>query len=1241
MRWWIRGVALAVLVLRNAAFSWSGHDVVEQGLKLHVSEVPPVEDPTTPQPVSITVSNGRAVAWRGELCVEGLVDDWRCEGPDRFPLELAAGGSTTVMARMVSGPFVFDALYPVHVRLRPSGSPTVEVHAVRIFEVRRRSPPSAPSNGAPPAPLRLRPDRVLSLRASRAHRFGWAYDTGPEQVVPTPGWVGSDPTSRASVSLSRVPPADPRDAIGMHVPWNGGAGSAWVEWTVELPRVGPVELRTATVIHHSGESERGRSDGVTGRVLVFEVSGTGEPPSPVYEELCEHRQWRDIVVDLTAWTGRTVRLRLEFDPGPKRNTSFDQAWWADPVLVAGTARALLPSRGGVRPQRADTAVLRELAQRVADGEARPDGAQTFALGDGSAAALRLGRAGLLDGTLALAARGGGSAALAGIEVDVEGRPAGRYPGTVLCLGVETDRLPGGALRLLHRMADDHGEFPLTVTLRPQVGTLRLAVECPRAVTRLRPGAWDATPARVYWGHGYVVERPGANVWYAGGHSLASSHVGIEFDDGPAVLEAFDVPPRLFAVDPASGIASLEAQMAGTLSLMCGRRAMDLAIGWRRADPRQAAAAVPRLAGRFVFDIWDGRFEQIETNLARMVRYGLTNSVLIIHNWQRWGYDYRLPDIWPPNPRVGTPEDLRRIERLARASDVLWGLHDNYIDFYPDAEGYSYRRIYFTADGRPHRAWYNESRDALSYKWRPDAILPFVSRNVDLIRAHVRPTCSFVDVFAAQPCGEWYDHEGRRHTPAEMRRHWGEAFAYLRDAFGGAPTTSEAGHDHLIGWLDGADCQWLRLTDEPRPIFSIRARCERWARVPWMDAAHHDRFILYGAGYSSRFAAGRGRWHGINSDEYLAAEILGGHPPMTDATSWGPAAVRKYWLMAEVARSLAMRRIVAHEFADGRIHRQTVRWDHGAVVHVNLDEEDWTIAGHILPPRGWYAMTPAATAAVERSGGHIVEWSASPLTRYLSARTSFHEPSPRPARVRPSMANARIEQGRLHYELVWTCRQSPGRNLTVLVHLVPESPDAPASSILAQDDHAPPRPTETWSGELRYERAMPLPVGRSGRFRLLVGLYNHWGRRALEGPDDGESRIWIATLDLTPGPTGRATGIVSEPSATGSSAPAGLNPKGTMVDLGWAATDGAFRLELDGRGGGRIVPLPEASPFRIRLRPSKFPGLSAEITAIEPEPAATGLVPPRVAVCRENGELALDHDPAVHAYLLRAASRPAP
>lgn len=1171
--------------------AWSGYDVEQDGLRFSVFDIGVVTNPAAPVAVSVTVSNGRPASWTGEVRIEGLVDDWRPAGPATARVQLPASASTSLSFSIVSGPFVFDALYPVHARLRSAAAREADLQAVRIFEVRRPQLLPPARSGDPPLPLP--PDRVRCLWLDSGPRFGWIMDGGAVEVTQAPGWRGSDAASGSSFDIRSVDRGTSRPAVVMHVPYRGGTGRCWTEWTVELPPKGPIVLFFATALAHPGERADQRSDGVRHRVLVRELGKEGDW-TVAFEELCIARQWSKGRVDLSVWAGRTIRLRLENDPGPRRNSSFDLSAWAEPVLAAGRAVEMGDRPRAAAPQPADTAAARSRAEAVAAAAQAADDREAFFLKGGAAPAavvVETGRAGLLDGRLAVAVAGAGSAACAGLEVDIENRPAGRWPSSLLCLEVKSDPMPNGGVRLRHRLADERSEFDLLVTLRADGPAFRMAVECPRRITRLRFGAWDRPAARSFWGHGYVVADPGPFTVHAGGHGLATSHVGFEFAGGPAVVEAVDVPPNSVVVHPDRRVFTIESDHNTVLTLTPARTAMDGALTFRTVDRRPAAPAVPRLAGRFVFDIWGGRFREIRDHMVRMAAYGLTNACVIIHNWQRWGYDYRLPDIWPPNPAVGSIDELRQLGDFCRSRGILWGLHDNYIDFYPDAKDYSYRRVYFTSDGRPHRAWYNESRDALSYKWRPDAILPFVERNYRLITANVKPTLSFVDVFASQPCGDWYDHEGRHYPAAEMRRHWGTAFDHIREALKGAPTTSEAGHDHLVGHLDGADCQWLRLTAERGAPYSIHVPCGAWTRVPWHDAVLHDRFILYGAGYSSRFEGGRGRAaFGINSDEYLAAEVLTGHPPMTDAGSWGAAAVRKYWLLADAARALALRRISGHEFVDGRIDHQMVVWDNGAHVWINLGSNDWSTAGTVLPPNGWKIVAPGVTAAVERIGLARVEWSATDAARYLWARTRAFDRSRRRLRIEPTIESARVDGRNLRYVLRWECGDAPGRSLTAFVHFLAVQEGEGFGPIVGQDDHRPDPPTDTWNGTVRYERSFRLPDDWRGQYRVMVGLFDRRDRRLLTGVDDGEQRIWVGTIRVSRQPDGAPTVTLEAPRAVDVDM-RGLNPEGTMVDVGWAATDGGVRLERASTGW-ILTPLPDSAPFEVRLRWAALGGARA-------------------------------------------------
>jgi len=371
----------------------------------------------------------------------------------------------------------------------------------------------------------------------------------------------------------------------------------------------------------------------------------------------------------------------------------------------------------------------------------------------------------------------------------------------------------------------------------------------------------------------------------------------------------------------------------------------------------------------------------------MIAYGLTDSLLTVHVWQRWGYDYRLPDIYPPLPSLGAIEDMQQIAKVCAEHDIPWGLHDNYIDFYPDAADYSYDHICFTEQGVPIKAWLNRGRDAQSYRWRPDRIMPFVKRNLKLIKPNLKPTHYFIDVFTSLPCFDFYDRYGNFHSMLETRKCWGQAFAWIRDYLGGnAPTTSEAGHDQLVGYLDGSDCQHMTLSPE-KGWPHIRISCGDWERVPWFDAVLHDKFSLHGVGYPSRYKLKQAQSNRriLESDDYISAEILEGHSLMIDRGGFGRGAVRKYWLAQDFIRSIAIDNIEDAEFVDGDIHKQLIKWKSGARVYVNRSDTDWQVAGKNLPQYGYFAKNGLLESSIEKINGIIVEQSRAPALSYFNAR----------------------------------------------------------------------------------------------------------------------------------------------------------------------------------------------------------------------------------------------------------------
>ena len=103
--------------------------------------------------------------------------------------------------------------------------------------------------------------------------------------------------------------------------------------------------------------------------------------------------------------------------------------------------------------------------------------------------------------------------------------------------------------------------------------------------------------------------------------------------------------------------------------------------------------------------------------------------------------------------------------------------------------------------------------------------------------------------------------------------------------------------------------------------------------------------------------------------------------------FGREVVRTYWLLHDLMRALALRRIESFEFAGGNLHHQHVTWE-GGQVWVNRGVDDWEVAGHVLPQYGFYAHVGAVEAAFERHGDRTVEWSRGPDGEYRDgARTT--------------------------------------------------------------------------------------------------------------------------------------------------------------------------------------------------------------------------------------------------------------
>ena len=879
-----------------------------------------------PVTVMIEISNAGASEVRGTARLR-VIDRWQTQPDTAVPFSLTGRSHVALPFAVSFGAGTHNAWYPIHadVEFEEAGR-KMSVHPVLVVRVEQADPPLA--RPAPDrSPFVVAPNSMLALWRIPLHReevritqetsTGGAYESAP--VVAFQNGI--------VMTLGPRPPSR-RETVS----------AASTEYSLSLPAGQSLHLRFST----SGAA-------------LFRVSVDGET-------LFDSQSAGSGDLDLRRWAGKTVTLRFAAEAND--STTSVVATWTEPTLFAGevVAASVFPPGPSVASRSLGTV-------------------------DGRDIRLWPGRRGLLDSALGFGS-GGSLLLFHGFRVRVLGDNLDD-PRAVSHLAGIKDESQGEMYRLRHQFRTWAGPLDLLIEVKIDRDALQAKIWLENApppqpwrqvyLEEVSLGPWSETARRVYGGPGNVIESPQAFRLNFDGHNLASSFVGFEFPR-LAIVEASDVTPDRLVVDPGARIYTLAVPHSQTLTLIPAEDVWKGALAWRGRQTVRASAGVPKLAGRFVFDLWQGQYAESAALLAKAFQYGLTDSVVVWHNWQRWGYDYRLPDIYPPNPKFGTMDDFLQLVKVCRDNGVLFAPHDNYIDLYPDSDGFSYSRVAFVRDGQPQRAWFHYERLAQSYRARADAVQPLVEKNLKLIRDGFAPTAYFIDVWSSIAPYDYWTEDGLFVDRSVTRRVWGEAFAWIRGYLGdNAPQISEAGHDQLIGWLDGAQANQLRVDGSSTAGFVWRIKAGDAERIPWFDAVYHDRFVLHGAGYSDRYAGGLDQPnHGIYSNDYIATEALTGHPAMV-ADAFNRNVVRKYWLMHDLMRALAGRRVTGVEFEGGDIHRQVVRWDNGGVVRVDRGrftfEAKVPVNGGVVEAGvtadGEYSRSPTADYRVSGGNGYRI------------------------------------------------------------------------------------------------------------------------------------------------------------------------------------------------------------------------------------------------------------------------------
>ena len=903
------------------------------------------------------------------------------------------------------------------------------------------------------------PDQpAMTLDDLGLYEVGYALRGGPEVRLPV-GWTsGLDSPTGAACQSAGI--QNGREAWLLHVPWRGHTGVTFQEFTLRLPSSPKIVLRGATALRADGV---GKSDGVTFRVYVdgakrLDVNRTDS-------------DWQPFAVDLTAQAGKTVTLRFETDPGPQDNSSFDFALWGGrQVVLTGFAPSV---QSHPAPPPLD---LRRLTSRQNGSVVPPSGftGKTDVQVTPAEAVLRYrGADGTLEyhwkpvgdsllGSLSLKAAMTGDAP---VTLPLAGQASLDWAGSAIPTGTRLTPAPGGSGATLTRTYTVAGQAAtVTVTGRMQGKSLAFDIACNKPlVSSLRGGDWGPTMRRRQVAIPYY-SNP---IWFLARENLFA---GAFLDWTTSQASSLD-----------GTRASYDARTDGTRNLL--RERLVYTTAWHLAEtlpnlPNPPSPFRADLSGRVMLDIWGGSFATVQERLHTLAEEGFGPGAAILHNWQRDGYDNGLPAHVPANPKMGGDSAMVALVGAAQADGIKMALHENYVDYYPDFEGFTDADIARNPDGSRVPAWYNPGTKIQSFAVKPSRILPLAkTQGPEVVRRYGSAAC-YLDVHSAVPPWFHVDFEAGQPGAGEFRTVWDAhraLWAYERSLHHGPVFGEGNNHWYWSGLLDGVEAQfgqgWHDGSGTNAPLL-----------VDFDLLKIHPLEFNHGMGYYERWwAHGPDTQRGLLSllDQYRMQEVAYGHQGFLGGEAWHDPALS--WLEPHLMRPLTERTALANPVAidyfdgsrwidttaaaksnaPGAWSRIRVRYSSGLTVWANGGDAPLTVGGVTLPPNGWLATGASLRAGTMLRSGIVSDLAETSDSVFVNARPACGLGHAGTTRLHPTVAEftptgPRSFRATYH----WAVGQALTLNAGCFVHFVQPSQDT-REGIRFQQDHALARPTSQW------------------------------------------------------------------------------------------------------------------------------------------------------------------------------------
>lgn len=321
------------------------------------------------------------------------------------------------------------------------------------------------------------------------------------------------------------------------------------------------------------------------------------------------------------------------------------------------------------------------------------------------------------------------------------------------------------------------------------------------------------------------------------------------------------------------------------------------------------------------------FASMAEVLRDLKKNGAEKVYLHLDGWGHHGYDNLHPDVFPIHERAGGAEGMRGLMNTCHELGYLFGIHDQYRDYYYDAPTFSLDNAVTDIDGgHPyHDVWFGGPHTFLCATLAED----YVRRNYnEFERLGIHLDGSYLDVFSVVTLDECFnpDHLMTREQCAASRR---RCLDILTDR-GIIPSSEE---------VTGCTVNSMVLCHHA-PFYTTDWEDPKGLNVgvpiPLLNLVYHDCVVIPWFGIHRK-----GAWGVACTDRGFYWALLCGNTIYYDCGA--TAEEIEYGKVAlELNRRVAHCQLVSHEILDGTTRRRRSTFSDGTVVEADFDGETFAI-----------------------------------------------------------------------------------------------------------------------------------------------------------------------------------------------------------------------------------------------------------------------------------------------------------